>query len=52
MEGIDELFVVAWMLFGILLTPLFFMVTIYDNTLNFIPMVNSVLFRYSLNFIY
>ncbi|MCD7926580.1 MAG: hypothetical protein LUI85_18640 [Bacteroides sp.] len=24
MKGIDELFVVAWMLFGILLTPLFF----------------------------
>ena len=24
MKGIDELFIVAWMLFGILLTPLFF----------------------------
>ena len=24
MKGLDELFVVAWMLFGILLTPLFF----------------------------
>lgn len=24
MKGLDELFVVAWMLFGILMTPLFF----------------------------
>jgi len=24
MKGLDELFIVAWMLFGILLTPLFF----------------------------